>query len=321
MGKDSAPEREEKLQSESTINSSAESEEVASTGVVQKNLIECYGVAECSCKGEDDSFYTVLEDQNAVFAGVMDGHCTKLIARWIALQIPRRIRAISSKEDPLSIDTEQKLTKLFKKLDQDCLETQSDATSGGSCVISCLITDSKITVANLGDCGVLLVKKSGSHQWLSNFLNAKNYQEKNRIRSEHRNESDYDLFTDGWVKGYLQPTRTIGDFYLKKDEFKKEPWPNTTSFFKGPYISDLPEFREFQRDGSEEFLVIASDGLWDFCSNHSVADLIAERKGKNPEDLKGKNIAQYLAKKIMKAARKNMTWEKSDDCTVMVIKL
>lgn len=60
------------------------------------------------------------------------------------------------------------------------------------------------------------------------------------------------------MKGRLQPTRSLGDFYLKYSEY------NFTNLkrFTGPYIEFRPLVTHFQTKGYKK-LLLASDGLWD----------------------------------------------------------
>jgi pyruvate dehydrogenase phosphatase len=44
--------------------------------------------------------------------------------------------------------------------------------------------------------------------------------------------------------------------------------------FKGPYIKSVPEIKIFNLDENDEFIVMATDGLWDYLSSGDVAQLI-----------------------------------------------
>lgn len=55
-----------------------------------------------------------------------------------------------------------------------------------------------------------------------------------------------DDFTGTWrVQGIMAVTRGIGDAHLKE------------------YITSVPETRRVDLEGKEDFIVLASDGLWD----------------------------------------------------------
>lgn len=61
------------------------------------------------------------------------------------------------------------------------------------------------------------------------------------------------------MKGRLQPTRSLGDFYLKYScyNFTK------LSVFTGPYITHKPMITCFYINDNHSRLVLATDGLWD----------------------------------------------------------
>ncbi len=63
-----------------------------------------------------------------------------------------------------------------------------------------------------------------------------------------------------YVKGRLQPTRSLGDFYLKDKQYNF----TNLAIFTGPYITHKPKITIF--DNTKilgKTLVIATDGLWD----------------------------------------------------------
>jgi serine/threonine protein phosphatase PrpC len=63
----------------------------------------------------------------------------------------------------------------------------------------------------------------------------------------------------------LQPTRSIGDYYLKKEEHYVG-----TGQFKGPYLSCEPDVNEFLLTSAHRYIILASDGLWDVLSTNEV---------------------------------------------------
>ena len=61
------------------------------------------------------------------------------------------------------------------------------------------------------------------------------------------------------MKGRLQPTRSIGDYHLKKREEWKGPGE-----FRGPYLTHEPEISVYEVKKEDRYILIGSDGLWDF---------------------------------------------------------
>jgi serine/threonine protein phosphatase PrpC len=75
----------------------------------------------------------------------------------------------------------------------------------------------------------------------------------------------------------LQITRSIGDVYLKKPEFNREPL--YTKFrlqetFKRPLLSSDPAITVHQIQPTDKFVIFASDGLWEHLSNQEAVDLV-----------------------------------------------
>lgn len=89
-----------------------------------------------------------------------------------------------------------------------------------------------------------------------------------------------------YVKGMLQPTRCLGDFILKSKEFINSiPLLKRFSSFNPPYITCDPEIIAFDISDADDFIVMASDGIWDELDNQDVIDIVSEslRKGNSVE--------------------------------------
>jgi pyruvate dehydrogenase phosphatase len=82
------------------------------------------------------------------------------------------------------------------------------------------------------------------------------------------------------VKGNLMPTRALGDLRLKLSEFNfhsfapdlgyRQPIPK----YNGPYITHVPEIEVIDLTKEDQYLVLASDGLWDEISRKKSAELV-----------------------------------------------
>ena len=73
----------------------------------------------------------------------------------------------------------------------------------------------------------------------------------------------------------LQPTRSFGDFHLKSDklvwdyEYGRPFLPHPAKDF--PYITAHPDVTVVNRSRDDKWLVLASDGLWDYVQPQEVA--------------------------------------------------
>lgn len=76
--------------------------------------------------------------------------------------------------------------------------------------------------------------------------------------------------TSCYVKGRLQPTRSLGDLRLKHSEFNNpqnfssdHDYQSVLKTFTGPYINWEPEIKVIPLEKSFKAIVLATDGLWD----------------------------------------------------------
>lgn len=167
----------------------------------------------------------------------------------------------------------------------ECQSGRWKAASVGSCaLVAHLSVDrSQLTVANAGDCrAVLATRRSGSSTVeavaLSHDHNSREKHEQEVARKEHPGEDDilYQATAEAWyIKGRLQPTRSLGDFYLKQERFnapqlgaRRIPDP-----FSPPYVKWTPEVSTRPVVGGDLFLILATDGLWDEMSSQTAAEL------------------------------------------------
>jgi pyruvate dehydrogenase phosphatase len=215
----------------------------------------------------------------------------------------------------------------------------------GTCVLNIFINNDKVYVANLGDSRAELYRKDILNNEyipirLNNYHNAKSKIEQQRLKSEFPNDKDIiisnTIGNSFYVKGRLQPTRTLGDFNLKHRTFNQPPSNMEDKYkkraildFNGPYVKNIPQFTVHQLEKGDEFIVLATDGLWDFVKSSEVATIIASNKEKG-------KIARVLLETTMKHAAENQSISTDeiysykpgndkrtihDDITIMVIDL
>lgn len=185
-------------------------------------------------------------DANQAFFGVFDGHggykaaefAAKNLERNILDQVVRRDEEIGDavKCGYLVTDTE------FLKED----------LSGGTCCVTALIRKGNLVVSNAGDCRAVM-SRGGVAEALTSDHRPSRKDEQDRIE----NLGGYvDSCHGVWrIQGSLAVSRGIGDRNLKK-------WVTAE-----PDTTILPIERE------HEFLLLASDGLWDKVSNQEAIDI------------------------------------------------
>jgi pyruvate dehydrogenase phosphatase len=110
----------------------------------------------------------------------------------------------------------------------------------GACALTVFLRDGVIWTANAGDCRAVLGSKdegTGRMQALalSKDHNCKFQDEKDKLMEEHPHEENIVKCKSEdscYVKGCLQPTRALGDLYLKYAEFNG---PSSTERFRGKW--------------------------------------------------------------------------------------
>jgi pyruvate dehydrogenase phosphatase len=194
----------------------------------------------------------------------------------------------------------------------------------GACAISVVVAGQSIFVALAGDCeGVLARGNSSIHLSATGVPHSANRaEEQRRLEASHPGEdvvrckSLRSVPAPGvrglfgfkleekdrcYVKGHLQPTRGFGDFFLKDKDLglvsssrlaaeAKEGKP--LSF---PYISADPEVAVFARHPADQFVILASDGMWDQLSKDEATRIAAD-------SLKATHDAEAVARRLVDAA-------------------
>ncbi|KAL5994314.1 hypothetical protein ACLOJK_035186 [Asimina triloba] len=71
--------------------------------------------------------------------------------------------------------------------------------------------------------------------------------------------------------------KSIGDIYLKKAEFNREPLYAKFRLrepFQRPILSSEPSISVHPLQPHDQFLIFASDGLWEHLSNQEAVDMV-----------------------------------------------
>jgi len=217
----------------------------------------------------------------AAFA-VMDGHGGKEVALFCRERLPEALAKGSSS------DADNALVDAFHKMDEllDDEEQSGEALrmlSGGSgerpcpvnpdwvgctCVV-CLVRPDALVVANAGDSRAVLSRGKRAVP-LSEDHKPNLPGEMDRITRaggsvERRQVGPIVHFR---VNGNLNLSRSIGDL-----EYKKNPCLSPPE----QMICATPDVQTFKREPSDEFLILACDGVWDVLGNQEAIDFVHER--------------------------------------------
>lgn len=193
--------------------------------------------------------------------GIFDGHRGAAAAEFSSRALPRFLQALSSISSPIDALKEAfiKTDISFREELDFCRKSKSVIQKDwhpGCTSAAVLIVRNKLFVANAGDCRTILCR-AGCPVVLSKDHVASCLEERERVINAG---GQVKWQVDDWRVGpaALQVTRSIGDDDLK------------------PAVTAEPEISETILSAEDEYLVMASDGLWDVLSNAEVVSIIKD---------------------------------------------
>ncbi|GFP89064.1 probable protein phosphatase 2c 60 [Phtheirospermum japonicum] len=287
-----------------------------SMAVVQaNNLLEDQSQLESGCLSLNDS------GPYGTFVGIYDGHGFAAEHQTMSVEVIRK--AFQATEDGfLSVVSRQWPTK-------------PQIAAVGSCCLVGIICGGTLYIANLGDSRAVLgrlVKATGEVLaiQLSAEHNASIESVRQELQSLHPDDPQIVVLKHNvWrVKGLIQISRSIGDVYLKKTEYNREPLYQKFRLrepFKRPILSAEPAILVHQLLPHDQFIIFASDGLWEHLTNQEAVDLVQNHPRNGSARRLVKTALQEAAKKRemrysdLKKIDRGVRRHFHDDITVVVV--
>ncbi|CDY31682.1 BnaA05g08650D [Brassica napus] len=255
----------------------------------------------------------------------------------------------------------------FLEMTDKVLDTNPELALMGSCLLVALMRDDDVYIMNIGDSRALVaqheVKETGGGVetercsdldrdsdikepsvvddnetcsqgtklvalQLTTDHSTSIEDEVTRIKNEH--PDDMHCIVNDRVKGRLKVTRAFGAGFLKQPKLNDALLEMFRNEYIGtdPYISCTPSLRHYRLTENDQFMVLSSDGLYQYLSNEEVVSLAME---KFPDGDPAQHVIQEL---LVRAAKKaGMGFHElldipqgdrrkyHDDCTVLVIAL
>ena len=193
--------------------------------------------------------------KDSIFIGVCDGHGEKgeLISKYVSNKLPESLKDLKY----------ENIANIFKKINNEVYNNKSmESNMSGTTVASLILTTKKMISLNLGDsCAALFRHDTGLYYCknLSRDHKPSGPDENKRIiKNNGRIKKCY----DEQLKKYLGPDRV----WLKN---KEEPGLAMSRSIGDKIahsvgVSDEPEIKNFEYDGNEKFIIVASDGIWEY---------------------------------------------------------
>lgn len=166
-------------------------------------------------------------------------------------------------------------------------EILAPALSGSCALLSFYDSQTKLLrVACTGDSRAVLGRRSAKGKWVSKPLSidqtGQNEDEVARLRKEHPGEEH--VVANGRVLGGLEPSRAFGDASYKWPVKTQELVKNSyfgRSYHKmlktPPYVTAEPIITTTRIEPQNgDFVVMATDGLWEMLTNDEVVGLVGQ---------------------------------------------
>ncbi|KAK6143354.1 hypothetical protein DH2020_023702 [Rehmannia glutinosa] len=302
-------------------------------------VVQANNLLEDQSQLESGSLSTSDSGPFGTFVGIYDGHGGPETSRFINEHLFQHLKRFTTEHQSMSVEV---IRKAFQATEDGFFSVVSrqwpmkpQIAAVGSCCLVGIICGGTLYIANLGDSRAVLgrlVKATGEVLaiQLSAEHNASFESVRQELQSLHPDDSQIVVLKHNvWrVKGLIQISRSIGDVYLKKAEYNREPLYQKFRLrepFKRPILSADPSITLHQLLPQDQFLIFASDGLWEHLTNQEAVDLVQNHprcgsarrlvKAALQEAAKKREMRYSDLKKIDRGVRRHF----HDDITVVVV--
>ncbi|CAL52313.1 Protein phosphatase 2C [Ostreococcus tauri] len=277
--------------------------------------------------------YQVMKGRDHIFASVYDGHGGSGSSQYLRSNFYGFISSVLMKNRRLLSDatvTVDELHDITKNLFTDVFETADSALIdhiaslgdpecwSGSTATMCLVGSLRLTCANVGDSKAVLcragkpIELSVDHRPTT-------------LTTSGRGEIKRVVEAGGWVSqsrvcGVLAVTRALGDYEFKGGRFEllaelqdMDDRQAATATMQTPPVISIPHCVTLARSSEDEFLILATDGLWDTMNGAQAVTFVRTELKKTPD-----KSMQAVADALVARALRCRT---QDNVACIVIKL
>ncbi|KAK8597410.1 hypothetical protein V6N13_094822 [Hibiscus sabdariffa] len=181
--------------------------------------------------------------------GVFDGHGGARAAEYVKHNLFSNL----IRHPKFISDTKSAIADAYNHTDSEFLKSENNQNrDAGSTASTAVLVGDRLLVANVGDSRAVICR-GGSAFAVSRDHKPDQSDERQRIEDA----GGFVMWAGTWrVGGVLAVSRAFGDRLLKQ------------------YVVADPEIQEEKVDSSLEFLILASDGLWDVVSNEEAVAMV-----------------------------------------------
>lgn len=287
----------------------------------------------------EDCALVVPEGQcGYLYALVFDGHSGGAASAWLRDRMYDVICRVMVADDKgvdtelhheglqCPIDLQEHLTSSFIEADKQLLTDLSahpdeGQRASGSTATVAMVREDKIILANVGDSRAVLCRNGRAKDLTAEH---RVYGRSPAVGTEvARIEAGGGWVRNGRVCDILAVSRTFGDRLFKgeglqrllkdgvRDQYWDQSFADSRKFTADPIVAD-PDVTQLDRESDQdEFLIVATDGLWDVFSSEEAISMTRR------EMMKGTS-AQEAADKLVAWALKRYT---ADNVAVVVVDL
>ncbi|KAF3640453.1 putative protein phosphatase 2C 60 [Capsicum annuum] len=274
-------------------------------------VVQANNLLEDQSQIESGSLSLLDSGPYGTFAGIYDGHGGPETSRYINDHLFQHLKRFAAEQNSMSADV---IRKAFQATEDGFFSVvakqwpmKPQMAAVGSCCLVAVICNGILYIANLGDSRAVLGRLArATGEVLAIQLSAEHNACFEAVRQELHSMHPDDpqivvLKHNVWrVKGLIQISRSIGDIYLKKPEYNKEPLYAKFRLhepFERPILSSDPSITVQELEPHDQFLILASDGLWEHLSNQEAIDIVQNSPRSGSARRLVKTALQEAAKK------------------------
>ena len=221
-------------------------------------------------KINQDNFFIIkefLEEQEQFFLGVCDGHGTNghLVSEYITKTLPQYLQDTSDESIINAfISTNNSLTN----------NSKIDTSLSGSTCTSLIISLEKMICANLGDSRAVLAKYENGIYSAVNLSRDHKPNDPNEMKRVLSSGGRIKPFFDEELKKYLGPERV----WLKNSDIPGLAMTRSIGDKVAHSVGVIsePEIIKYDFVGNEKFIILASDGIWEYIDSEECVNIIKD---------------------------------------------
>ena len=261
-------------------------------------------------------FKNFADHKDYIYMSVCDGHGVEghFVSEFIKEVLPYYMSENLKDRNILTEKeiTHQIITETFIIVNNMLVSNESiNSLFSGSTCVSVIFTPERLIVPNIGDSRAVLArfdKETGKYKAIELSRDHKPT-EKDEAKRIYENDGRIQPFTEDGE--FVGPQRV----WIKEEEV---PGLAMTRSFGDRVAATVgvmsePEIKEFDFDENDKYMIIASDGIWEFISSQECIDIIQKYYESN--DMKG--CCDYLYQESSKRWLKEE--EVIDDTTLILV--